>query len=96
MVIPPKVGTREVDSIGYEAFQFNSDIETVIVPSGIRIIGKQAFYGCSSLRDIFLPETIDEICQRAFEYCPNVTIHAPAGSYAESYAKENNIPFVAE
>ena len=25
-----------------------------------------------------------------------VTIHAPAGSYAEQYAKENNIPFVAE
>ena len=23
-------------------------------------------------------------------------IHAPAGSYAETYAKENNIPFVAE
>ena len=28
--------------------------------------------------------------------CDNFTIHAPAGSYAEQYAKENNIPFVAE
>ena len=26
----------------------------------------------------------------------SLTIHAPAGSYAETYAKENNIPFVAE
>jgi hypothetical protein len=26
----------------------------------------------------------------------NTTIYAPAGSYAETYAKENNIPFVAE
>lgn len=25
-----------------------------------------------------------------------VLIHAPAGSHAETYAKENNIPFVAE
>jgi hypothetical protein len=32
----------------------------------------------------------------ALDYCPNLTIHAPAGSYAEAYAKENNIPFVAE
>jgi hypothetical protein len=30
-----------------------------------------------------------------FEECP-VSIYAPAGSYAETYAKENNIPFVAE
>ena len=26
----------------------------------------------------------------------NLTIHAAAGSYAEQYAKENHIPFVAE
>jgi len=25
-----------------------------------------------------------------------MTIHAPAGSYVETYAKENNFPFVAE
>ena len=25
-----------------------------------------------------------------------LTIHAPAGSYAEQFAKENNIPFIAE
>ena len=31
----------------------------------------------------------------AFDDCPNLTIHAPAGSYAEQYAKEHNIPFVA-
>ena len=32
----------------------------------------------------------------SFEKCPNLTIHAPAGSYAEKYTKENNIPFAAE
>ena len=32
----------------------------------------------------------------AFDGCPYLTIHAPAGSYAEQYAKEHNIPFVAE
>ena len=31
-----------------------------------------------------------------FMDCPYLTIHAPAGSYAEQYAKENNISFVAE
>ena len=32
----------------------------------------------------------------AFYNCPNLTIHAPAGSYAEQYARDNTIPFVAE
>ncbi len=32
----------------------------------------------------------------AFKDCHKLTIHAPAGSYAEQYAKENNIPYVAE
>ena len=28
--------------------------------------------------------------------CPNVTIYAPTGSYAETWANKHNIPFVAE
>lgn len=30
-----------------------------------------------------------------FGNCPKVTIYVPLGSYAEGYAKENNIPFGA-
>ena len=32
----------------------------------------------------------------AFSGCKALTIHAPAGSYAEQFAKEYSIPFVAE
>lgn len=59
--------------------------------------------------DLYLPSSLTKICRNAFaSRCwneqkmdwemgiKNVTIHAPAGSYAEQYAKENNIPFVAE
>ncbi len=31
----------------------------------------------------------------AFSGCDKLTIYAPTGSYAEAYAKENNIPFEA-
>ena len=41
-------------------------------------------------------ENCSEIDETAFQSSPNVVIYAPAGSYAETYAKENNIPFVAE
>lgn len=56
--------------------------------------------------DIYLPRSVTRICSYAFkseklnletmerELCfKNVTIHAPSGSYAEEYAKKNNIPF---
>jgi hypothetical protein len=48
------------------------------------------------LKNIFIPSSVTAIGAEAFLGCFNVTIHAPVGSYAEQYAKENNIPFVAE
>ena len=36
------------------------------------------------------------ISKNAFKYCKNLTIHAPAGSHAEQYAKKHNIPFIPE
>ena len=51
---------------------------------------------CTNLEMINLPSNIKEIGYEAFGSCPNLTIHALAGSYAEQYAKEHNIPFVAE
>ena len=55
------------------------------------------FSSCINL--VKVEEFIDEKGQYSdkaeFAY-KNLTIHAPAGSYAEQYAKENNIPFVAE
>ena len=49
---------------------------------------------------VYLPGSIASISRSAFvpygSTSRNLTIYAPAGSYAEQYAKENNIPFVAE
>ena len=46
--------------------------------------------------DVTIPEFVKIISKFAFDNCPRLTIHAPTGSYAEQYAKENNIPFVAK
>ncbi len=55
----------------------------------------------NEINRVILPEGIEAIDDNAFYdeedgLLSKVTIHAPAGSYAEQYAKENNIPFVAE
>ena len=59
-------------------------------------IGASAFERHSEITDITIPASVTTIAWFAFDGCTNMTIHAPVGSYAETYAKENNIPFVAE
>ena len=70
---------------------------------------KGAISGFAQLTHVFLPKSMQIISPRAFKttigydehHCEvkgirNVIIHAPAGSYAEQYAKENGIPFEVE
>lgn len=93
-----------VRRIGEYAFSNCRNLTRIVIPEGVRRIERGTFAGCMALTKIVLPGSITFIDGDAFrEYTwhgiqsiPNLTIHAPAGSYAESYAKEHNIPFVAE
>lgn len=70
-------------------------IKEIVVPDGTTEIRKRAFYGCSNLIKIIIPASVDLIQEKAFGNSASVTIHGWRGSYAETYAKENNIPFVS-
>lgn len=50
------------------------------------------FKGCDNLTHLILPNNVTKIAKTAFKDCKNLTIHTPAGSYAENYAKEHDIP----
>ena len=57
-------------------------------------IGDLAFCECKSLTSVTIPDSVTSIGDRAFYWCSTkLTIKGKAGSYAETYAKENNIPF---
>ena len=58
-------------------------------------IGYVAFSGCTSLTAITIPDSVTSIGENAFGLCTNLTIYGYTGSYAETYAKENDIPFVS-
>ena len=70
-------------------------LKEVILP-GVTEIGENAFAGCRNLKDLWVSNKLKSISAKAFPRGIKPTIHAPAGSYAEAYAKEHNIPFVAE
>lgn len=57
-------------------------------------IGENAFFKRNVTR-VTIPATVRDISTAAFRNCPRLTIRAPAGSYAETFAKENGIPFKA-
>ena len=85
-----------ITSIGYRAFEECPNLTSVTLPNSLTTIGYFAFNECKNLSTIHIPAGTVKIERNSFKNCENLTIHAPAGSYAETYAKGNNIPFVAE
>ncbi|MDO4425971.1 MAG: leucine-rich repeat domain-containing protein, partial [Planctomycetia bacterium] len=83
-------------SIGNFCFSMCYRLKEARLPDGLRSLGMYAFSNCGSLTNVYLPASLIEIGNDAFTSCSNLTIHAPAGSYVEQYAKEHNIPFAAE
>lgn len=88
------------------AFEFCGNLESISLPEGLLSIPDFAFCQCEKLRDITIPGSVQEIGWCVFgdqEYdkgdmvsnIQNLTIHAPRGSYAEKYAKKENIRFEA-
>lgn len=89
VIIPQNVTTIGNWALG------ESNITEVTIPKSVKTIEDNAFIYCNKLTRIHIPENVTTIGKCAFEECEKLTIHAPAGSYAERYAKENNIPFAA-
>ncbi len=71
LTIPSSVFGFTVDAIaGGGVFQGFANLETVVLPSGLRSIGANAFRSCSALSSITIPSSIVEIGNYAFYNCP--------------------------
>ena len=101
-----KNGTRVIAGGAFEGCE---KVTSVTLPNGLLTIDNNAFSGCTGLTTIYIPASVTRIGSpanlasintrfdpRAFIGCDKLTIRGKAGSYAEQYAKENNIPFSAE
>ena len=76
-------------------FSGSSKIKEFDIPNTVTKIGDHAFYYCTALTYITIPSSVSEIGENAFANCPDLTIYGSAGSYAETYANANSIPFIA-
>ncbi len=90
-----------VPVIGEEEFnrmvgRFYPDAESVEIPAWVRTIPSDAFSRAVCLKSVTIPGSVTAIEDGAFVNCPGVTVRAPAGSFAEEYARNNGISFEAE
>ncbi len=65
--------TYPSEEIPESAFNNNTNISTIILPSSTRYIGKSAFEGCSRLKSISIPSSVIEIDWYAFKGCTNLS-----------------------
>lgn len=76
-------GLKEIQE---ETFMGCSALQSITIPEGVTHIAKYAFWWCSALKDVFLPASLQNIHELVFS-SPDVTIHAPKGSYAATEMK---------
>ena len=78
-----------VKVIGKGAFSRCDSLTSVVIPEGVTKIGDWAFGNCGHLTNLALPASVTEIAGFSFGGNPSLTIQAPVGSYARSWANEN-------
>lgn len=80
--------------IGQDMFKNCDNLEAIEIPNGVKYIGSNSFANCKKLSEITIPSTVTSIYNNAFSGCDSLqTIKGYTGSYAETFANNNDINF---
>lgn len=86
-----------IKKIGSQGFAGSPDLKKVVIEDGVESIGYAAFEDAEQLEELHIPASVTEFGDDYIvDYSEILTIYAPAGSAAESYASDNGLKFVAE
>lgn len=93
-VVIPK-GVKRIDAF---AFKNCRKFTSIVIPNGVELIGFTAFTNCKNLEYLYIPASVTLIQdnyadETPFGGCDKLTIHCPAGSYAEEYCKSHGINY---
>ncbi|MGN0447082.1 MAG: leucine-rich repeat protein [Acutalibacteraceae bacterium] len=69
ITVPVALGGYLVTAIGERAFDSNSAVKSVKLPSAVKVIGNEAFYMCAALESVTLPSGLKTIGNGAFQKC---------------------------
>ena len=87
IVVPDKLGGKEVSGVGNMAFANLKDIESVELPEKISEINFGAFQGCTSLISFVIPQNVTSIGDSTFNGCTSLkSVMIPEGVKYISYA----------
>ena len=81
LVLPESFNGKSYE-IDKNAFEYNNNIISVVIPNGVSRICKYAFYNCKSLKSVYIGGDVSVIEMHAFESCrslDNVTFAADTG-----------------
>lgn len=76
------------------AFNYCTALKQVELPPRTIHIGRRAFYDCRNLTQLYIPSSVGYIGEEAFANCEKLTVSVDAGSYAETYCRENNVRYI--
>ena len=79
--------------VNEEVIKCDTDATDVVIPDGVISIRQYAFAYCKSIESITIPDSVTSLENSVFYRCANVMIQCNRNSYAEEYAKKNNIPY---
>lgn len=88
VTIPSTIEGKPVTRIGNQAFENQSELTSVVIPTSVTKIGSYAFSSCSGLTSVLIPASVTTIENYAFSGCSGLTsISLPAsitsiGTYA--------------
>ncbi len=94
LTIPATIDGKRVVGIAEKAF-YNSPLESIVLPDGIKSIGWFAFAGSYRLQRVVMPSSISSIAYGAFDLCSSsLKVVCSTGSYAQLWAKSYGIATV--
>ncbi len=87
---------QKVTSIDTSAFYGCTSLTSIVLPDKLTTIGIGAFRKCENLASVTIPASVTSIGNYAFKNtAADFTIYGIYGSTAQTYATENDIPFVS-